>query len=122
MKNIQKIADEIFKAPTQEELVRRAFDTIPFISREKILPFDDEHKISARFPNGAYYVTDHDRTPFALVNNYFIDKVKHWTYIEWQRIRYSLDWYRGKLKGKNVVRADMRGNVPVAYYFEKGIF
>jgi hypothetical protein len=125
MKNIKKIAEEIFKAPTVKELLERAEHQIPFMSSEKIqeaFKADEEQKTYRLFPNGAYYVTDHYTTSFKLVNNYFTDNVKHWTEIHWKRIRYSLDWHKGKLNGKTVVRASLRDNIPVAYYFEKGIF
>jgi hypothetical protein len=82
MYNIQKIADEIFKAPTEKELVKR----IEFYSRNELIEFlkklgiNDSRFIIRTLPHGAYVVSDNklSKNIFEKIEKAILDRLVKW--------------------------------------------
>ena len=106
MKNIQKIADEIFKAPTTEELTSR----IEFMTKSELLDFfeqkgikeDDVRQHLVRdFPNGAY-VMQEEETGYNVFKK-FKDLIEDKLLRQWKFFRnthddlFRIKWYDGQL-------------------------
>jgi hypothetical protein len=112
MKNIQKIADEIFQAPSEEELFERAMQKEPRTQNELIedfenfqlrvgqlyLPFPEKTDIIDLFPKGALVFNKSiDRAAFKLIEKNIDDKSR-----QLLGTTSGFEWYKSKLKDRNV--------------------
>jgi hypothetical protein len=113
--NIKRIADEIFRAPSDEDLIKRALERIHFIN----FSTTEMHTL---FPNGAYHVTYFHENSFPKFNNYFIDKVEKWNeFVMNPEDPADYIWEKAKLNGKTIVRLSRLNRAPLSYWFEKGV-
>jgi hypothetical protein len=125
MKNIKKIAEDIFKAPTHEELI----DRLPYGTKDEVIAeiekycryhllkpsFVVEAKLTFEklFPHGAYRA--HDSAAFEHSN--ILKSVKRWKKIV-EDSNVGAELHVGKIsENKNIARIDYFGLK--RYYFEK---
>jgi len=121
MKNIQKIADEIFKAPSDEELFERTLQNAREISGNELqgyLERNDIQKLLKLFPNGAMILySSLQSIQFRTVAK-IADKIIKWKLISKQTDEWSREfkWLKGKWKNKNILKgSDNFNNGAILY-------
>lgn len=121
MKNIHKIADEIFKAPTEEELFERTLQNAREISGNELqgyLERNDIQKLLKLFPNGAMILySSLQSIQFRTVAK-IADKIIKWKLISRQTDEWSREfkWLKGKWKNKNILKgSDNFNNGAILY-------
>jgi len=127
MYNIQKLADEIFKAPTIEDLVERAEERfnkdelVEALSKFGLRRLDDRHNfISERFPNGAFILTTD--VLGAKFYSWFQETIERNIMKEWKELFWlgSILWEESKLKnGKTIIRINPFATSYTYVYDEK---
>jgi len=134
VKNTKKIAEEIFKAPSKEDLIER----VQFLSTAELIPFLEEYgvqqpllsQITSLFPKGAR-VTSSLVIPwkFNIIRDKIESQVHKWQFLETITKRQflfadleTLSFYKAKWQnGTNILKmiVDMGDNVSVtSYLFE----
>jgi hypothetical protein len=127
MKNIQKIAEEIFQAPSDEDLIQRAIsNNAYFISQsewQKRSLFNDSQR-SVRsldnlnlFHNGVFRLQYLDQPAFAALDRYLTGT--KWSVI-YRGENNKVLAYKAKINNKTAVLIEVNGD-PFEYYFEKGL-
>ena len=105
MTNIHKFADEIFRAPTEDELFERLLSNAPRLTANQANQTPaDKGEFSRLFPNGAIKFSDTIEDSFPnehKILRIFRDKIDKT--INWKFVNKS-HCFKGKWKDKNILK------------------
>lgn len=123
MNNIQKLADDIFKAPTSDELFERiveygTFEETSDLGEEDVnLSKEETDALKQTFPHGALYVHNNASRSHELYD--FIKEHKKNFRVLVSNKKLGNDWYVMKVLDRTVVVAYQDYRVsPYGYYIE----
>jgi len=109
--NVKKIAEEIFKAPTEEELFERIAQNGTFISTSELIKrYSEGEKITSlketqlksMFPKGVFYFGAYALNFHKLSK--FIIKNSEYYKLFIKNVANNFDWYIMRVQGRNVIR------------------